>query len=519
MKKLFRMGAAGAALALALVAGLGTAASAATPDQNGSYTLFASGQALYVALAGTQLAGASSWASAALNSDGTVPATWPGSENSCGKDSLGNAEACPTSGYAQSEGAATLLTALNGKATATSTASDLSNGTSETAAQNCSAANIPAAPLLTLQVSCGSATAGYNSSDFVNATATGDVVNLTVLPLGGIASSLGTLLPTGSSTGGLTSGLTGLLGPLTGLTSALPVGTTLTSLVTGIVNQIVGTVSNAAAGANFYLAQILVGDSNSTVSSNATTATASTTNSSVVVNVLGGVGGPLLSGDPLLQIRLTPGDAQSTLTRATGVASSTTSPGLLQITLNPPTGIGEESFTVPAGTCLGSGATAAVSALLTLCLANGTTDATGGATTNGLSLQVLPSENVASLELSNGGVASSGVAPATPTPAVATPAAATVVTPTPPAPAVAAVPGVTEVHTGLPWSGPLPLAVVGTSMLAGLGLVARRRLVSLAHHFTHLGSHVAGGPPPGPASGTSSVPPPVSGPARRQPGA
>ena len=80
-----------------------------------------------------------------------------------------------------------------------------------------------------------------------------------------------------------------------------------------------------------------------------------------------------------------------------------------------------------------------------------------------------------------------------------------------------AVPGVTTVHTGELWSGPLPIALLGLALLTGIGLVARRRLADFAHLTTKFARrHAAGDLPPGPATGTSSVPPPVSGPARRQ---
>ena len=41
--------------------------------------------------------------------------------------------------------------------------------------------------------------------------------------------------------------------------------------------------------------------------------------------------------------------------------------------------------------------------------------------------------------------------------------------------------GETTVHTGGPWAGPLPIALLTTSLLAGLGLVARRHLLALGH--------------------------------------
>jgi len=56
------------------------------------------------------------------------------------------------------------------------------------------------------------------------------------------------------------------------------------------------------------------------------------------------------------------------------------------------------------------------------------------------------------------------------------------------------------------------------AMLAAGAHVARRRPVGIPHRLTDLTRPMvspAGDLPPGPASGTSSVPPPVSGPARR----
>jgi hypothetical protein len=82
------------------------------------------------------------------------------------------------------------------------------------------------------------------------------------------------------------------------------------------------------------------------------------------------------------------------------------------------------------------------------------------------------------------------------------------------------VPNVTSVHTGEFWAGTLPVILLAGMGLAGLALVGRRRIASAARTLFPLTRHSTtgsiGGPPPGPASGTSSVPPPVSGPARRQ---
>jgi hypothetical protein len=89
-------------------------------------------------------------------------------------------------------------------------------------------------------------------------------------------------------------------------------------------------------------------------------------------------------------------------------------------------------------------------------------------------------------------------------------------------PAAANVPGVTTVHTGEFWAGSLPIFILSGMALSGLLLIARRHVATAARALSPLFSRRStfgsvGGPPPGPASGTSSVPPPVSGPARWQP--
>ena len=66
----------------------------------------------------------------------------------------------------------------------------------------------------------------------------------------------------------------------------------------------------------------------------------------------------------------------------------------------------------------------------------------------------------------------------------ATPAVATSPASRATATAVAtAVPNVTSVHTGEYWAGPLSVVALVAMGLAGLGLIARRRVVSLARSF------------------------------------
>jgi hypothetical protein len=161
----------------------------------------------------------------------------------------------------------------------------------------------------------------------------------------------------------------------------------------------------------------------------------------------------------------------------------------------------------------------------------------GSATASGLTIDALQGLGAGStgtdggldVQLASAASTATGTAPAVATAAApVTPTTAAVV----PVATAPVVPGVTTVHTGEFWSGPLPIALLGVALLAGIGLVARRRLAGFAHAaasfvatnsaaansaVTKFGRHdTARDLPPGPATGTSSVPPPVSGPARRQ---
>ncbi|MGA8372945.1 MAG: hypothetical protein WB765_22650, partial [Acidimicrobiales bacterium] len=81
-----------------------------------------------------------------------------------------------------------------------------------------------------------------------------------------------------------------------------------------------------------------------------------------------------------------------------------------------------------------------------------------------------------SIDLASSTASVSGGAAAPPPPA-AIPASA----PAPPAPAPIA--GVTAVHTGEPWAGSLP--IVAVALVAGLGLIFRRRLRALIPVLAH----------------------------------
>jgi hypothetical protein len=147
----------------------------------------------------------------------------------------------------------------------------------------------------------------------------------------------------------------------------------------------------------------------------------------------------------------------------------------------------------------------------------------GSASATGISVDALPSIGAGPTGTDGGlkivlGAATTTVTGAIPAATAAVTPTTAVPTPAPTPPVTATVPGATTVHTGEFWSGTLPLALFGLSLLVGLGLVARRRLGHLVHSLTSFVRPAlpsAGGRPPGRATGTSSVSPLVSGPARR----
>jgi hypothetical protein len=386
----------------------------------------------------------------------------------------------------------------------------------------CSALTVPAAPLLNLGVGCAGAQVsqdGKINSTGALAAAEGDVATVSVLPIG--TSSLP--LPTSQ----LTSLLAPILAPLQSAASNLPAP--LSTIISTLAGALTGNGGTLAS-----LAQINAGYTVSAVSATPTTATAQTWNSGVNIDLFNGLGTapgqllPILGDQPLIQVRIGAGDSAVTVCRVAttvngqactaGQSIPSSNPGLVEIVINAP----GNQMTIPIAP--GQCAPASLNILLTLCLGGGSVSAgTGlsGSTANsqGLTLHLLPSQNVANIDVATSNTQAGGQAGPSLTSApvvTSTPLAAPAATPA----AAATVPGVTTPHTGEPWAGPAPLTAVGLGMLGGLGLIARRRIGGLASRLIHVGSYFspsAGGLPPGPASGTSSVPPPVSGPARRLP--
>ena len=98
----------------------------------------------------------------------------------------------------------------------------------------------------------------------------------------------------------------------------------------------------------------------------------------------------------------------------------------------------------------------------------------GSATADSIDLNLAPAVSLLSLDLGN----VSASASTTPTPS--SPNAIPVSSPSTPAAAPAVVPNVTTVHTGEYWAGTLPVILMAGMGLAGILLIGRRRILSVA---------------------------------------
>ncbi|HEY6474415.1 MAG TPA: hypothetical protein VIY26_16085 [Acidimicrobiales bacterium] len=389
--------------------------------------------------------------------------------------------------------------------------------------------------IINVDVSCGTASASEDSTGNPTASGTGTLANVSVsLSLTSVLSGLlGGSLPSagslcsgtsaattaggaglGSLTGTLGSLLTtvnGLLGGLSlpGLngstvdTSSTGAGTCSllggllnsisgeggASVLTGILNQVLGLAGGNSVGISPLT--IDVGGSTTAVSTSGNVVTDSVEQHAVDINLFG-----------LADLQVAPTTAAVSLNRGTGVVTPSCNAGVLSystmgglqniLSLGPLTStlnnlLGQLSSTL-------DGLTSALSTLIGDLIAyqtpgnllNCNTSAPGS--TASASVGVL---NVGLLTglmggvgLNVGDVSVSGSA-TNATPAVTTAAATTPAAPAAaPAPAAAApassVPNVTTVHTGEFWSGSLPIILLTGMGLAGIMLIGRRRIFSVA---------------------------------------
>jgi hypothetical protein len=361
---------------------------------------------------------------------------------------------------------------------------------------------LPSAPVVVATVgsACGQATASQDRSGNPSASGAGSLPQIT------FGSGLSALTTPISST--TTPTVTSLLGPVQTLLNTVnsSAGAALPTPAGVALNALIADLENISRSGAADLVTVHLGTSTSTIdtsnnSAGDTIETANTTTTGTSIDLLPG----LVGGSPLATITLGHNSATTTVDRTTGAVAASDDPSAVSVTVaGVPVSIGQGTGQTPilAGTPLAS-----------------TIQIGGGSATPG---QGSGSAQAGSVELNlltgiSGGIhldlASSR------TSADDAPAATTIAAPVTQA-AAPPVPNVTTVHTGEFWAGPLPIILLAGMGLAGLVLVARRRITSSARTLfpttRHSTTRSTGGPPPGPASGTSSVPPPVSGPARRQ---
>jgi hypothetical protein len=284
------------------------------------------------------------------------------------------------------------------------------------------------------------------------------IANGTTSPLGGVCSILNGLLGTGSVVGSL---------PVLG-----------------------GLLSNA--NASTPLLSIVLGDSDSNVSTSTSSGdavvTSTATTKAVDVNILN-----------MLDVQVLPNSASIAVDTVNGNVSIPSPPtvGLLKVTAGSaaPLSLNLSDLNATLGSVLNT-LGAAVGQVLNAVAAPNLIEVAPASTTiapNGQSgsaeaadLKLSLLGGLVVLNLGDAKVTAAfnpaGASPSTSSAVVQTAAATTPVaaTPVPVVPAAGVVPNVTTVHTGEFWSGTLAPFVGGAMALAGLALIARRRLFSVA---------------------------------------
>lgn len=287
----------------------------------------------------------------------------------------------------------------------------------------------------------------------------------------------------GSSVTGECSVLSGLLTQLDAASGSSPV----TGLVTGILNQVLGLTGGNAVSVQPL--SIDLGGSTSAVSTSGNVVTDSVTQHAVDVNLFG-----------LADLQVAPTTAAVALDRSSGTVTPSCNAGVVSYSTNGslPTFVNVTQLTGLVNQILTEvGASGALSSALGSLLTgiidynpDGnllTCDTSAPGTTASAKVGVL---NLGLLSALEGGVGLNvGDVSVTGSSTVATPAVATsdATAPATPVAAVAAapaaVPNVTSVHTGEYWAGTLPIMLMAGMGLAGLMLIGRRRIASLARSF------------------------------------
>ncbi len=283
----------------------------------------------------------------------------------------------------------------------------------------------------------------------------------------------------GSTLAGECSVVSGLLTQLDAASGSSPV----TSALTGILNEVLGlTGANASA---VQPLDITLGGSTSSVTTSGNVVNDSVTQRTLEVNLFG-----------LADLQVAPTTASVALDRSTGTVTPSCNAGVVSYSTNGslPTFVNItqiDDLVNQLLQTLGSTGSALSGALQTLLGDLITYDPSGNlltcdtsapGTTASAKVGVLNlgllSGLMGGLTLNVGDVSVTGSS------TVATPAVAT--SPgTSPAPAVtAAVPNVTSVHTGEYWAGTLPIVLIAGMGLAGILLIGRRRVASVARSLS-----------------------------------
>jgi hypothetical protein len=440
---------------------------------------------------------------------------------------------CPTSATAS----------LSGNALQ-STQDAVANGKSVTATPTgASGCTIPLnTGLVNVDVSCGTASASTDASGNPTASGTGSLAGVSVsLSLTSVLTSLlgGTLPSAGSLCGGATAastsggsnttGLDGTLTPVLGLVNGLlgklslpglngtsvaggsdvtgecsilggllnsltaSNGTSsLTGLVSGILDQLLG----LAGGNGVGIAPLTLdlGGSTTAVSTAGNVVTDSVEQHAVDLNLFG-----------LADLQVAPTTAAVALDRSTGVVTPSCNAGVLSYSLA--SGVQNflqlgsltqlvssiltqlsgalNSLLAPLQTLIGDLIAYNPTGNLLNCSVS-SPGATAHATVSVANAGLLTGL-MGGIGLNVGDVSVSGSA-TTATPAAVTTAAATPAAPAAAAPAAAptAVPNVTTVHTGEFWSGSLPIILLTGMGLAGVMLIGRRRIFSVARSMNSI---------------------------------
>jgi hypothetical protein len=337
---------------------------------------------------------------------------------------------------------------------------------------------LPSASTLCNNVPAASGTGGSNSSPLPSS------VSSLLGTVNGILPANLALNPTsvagGSTLDGDCSVLSGLLTQLNAADGTSPV----TGLVTGILDQVLGLTGGNAAALEPLVIQL--GGSTSSVSTSGNVVTDSVTQNTLEVNLFG-----------LADLQVAPTTASVALDRSSGTVTPSCNAGLVSystsgslpsfVTITQLTTLVNQILAqAGASGALGSALGSVLTGIIDYTPSGNllTCDTSAPGTTASAKVGVL---NVGLLSALQGGIGLDvGDVGVTGSSSVATPAVAT--SPASPATPVAAtpqaVPGVTTVHTGEYWSGTLPIVLMAGMGLAGLLLIGRRRVASLARSLS-----------------------------------